>query len=242
MTIRFLTIKMSSMGSIEIIKLEELLQEKKISTQEFQTLKHAIEKKHVFTGIDESIFFNPYQHLSVQQSFLIGLFIIITMSFIGAFSYIEFPGVFDYNFTKNKNFFDSFILLTKMNLVNCLSIALVFFYISDFNEAKNNRFIDFLSFAFLARLPYFCATVLQFTYTVLIPNYVDLIISENYSHIVMYICGMSFLFFYVWQAITVFFMLKESSGLSGKKLMHSFIFGAITAEIISNYFIDFVIN
>lgn len=222
----------------ETEKLQQLLQSNKITYAEFNTLRAAIEKKHVFTDINDCIFLNPYQYLSTQKAFMIGIVLLIVTSFIGGHAYIHYPGIFAFFYIEHENHSNAFILLVKMNMINTATIAIIYFYLADFIKTRGSRFTDFLSFALISRFPYFFATILQFIYVKTVPGFIE---NCELSMLVS-VLNMSFAFFLDWQIITNFFMLKELSGLRGKKLMSCFIFSNVIAYITSISIFKFLLQ
>lgn len=73
-------------------RLLVMLKENKISEADYLLISAALNKKSVFTNIENSLLINPFQKIAGFRALLLGLLLMITMSLLGVVVNIYFDG------------------------------------------------------------------------------------------------------------------------------------------------------
>jgi hypothetical protein len=153
---------------------------------------------------------------------------------------VYFPAslqVLNAHIIKDPNIHPTFLLLLYQNIICWVITSLLFLIAAKICLSKGTRIIDFFGTVGLSRFPFLIITFIIFVIQLINPNFMNIDLTKmipvhpQFSMmvfgIVVSICG-------VWQIITYFYALKESSGLAGKKLWISFIVTMILADLISS--------
>ncbi len=203
---------------------------------------------------DKKSLYNPFNYIAGFQALLIGLIIITITSFIGTYTGIHFPGVFDIKIGYN----GSFLIHIAVSVIAWLS-AVIFLYITALILAGTKvRLIDVAGTLALARFPALIASLIGFLNVFRkVVDYILFKVFENiqgvadieilkisdpgnvatWEFIVAALIGLSMIAIVVWMVAMMFHAYKVSSNLKGAKLIVSFIVGVLIAQIFSNIFI-----
>lgn len=221
-------------------RLLTLLKDKKITQDEYKLLSKALVPN---TGVKLffSLLINPYQKIAGISALGVGVGIILIISYFGAMAKIYFPGllgILNSSMMKNPAIGTDFLFLLYQNAVIWLVLTLLFIIAAKICQQKSIRIIDFMGTVALSRFPYLLLTGFLAMMRVVDPRFMDVgmenglqlkpsLLAITFSSVVI-ICA-------VWHIVTYFYALKESSGLSGKKLWLSFIACILVGEIVSNF-------
>lgn len=225
----------------EIALLRKMLAEEKISEHDYQLLSAVVDKKPFTKETISSFIINPFQRLAGFQALAFGILIIIAMSFIGVYAGVYFEGVTGSTIAssfKNAKVQPNFLFLLYENAVTCLSLTFCFVVAAKIFGQKRIRLIDFLGTVTFSRLPY----LILVTYIVierwLRPSFYNFDPAKDYEFhfsIISMLSNSLWSLFYVWQIALYYHALKESSGLTGKKLWISFLISIVLCEIAGLY-------
>lgn len=216
--------------------LNNMRDHNRITAEEYNLLIQAIKDKS-YSVFPFYWLINPFRKVAGIKAFWLGIGMLFLMSAIGIVANVYFAGFLSCiaasNFP-NVKVAPNFLILVYQNFVSCSLLAVLYFVAAKFLHQKKIRVIDFLGTVFLSRFP-----MLFFTSVVAIIT----VINTHASHynaaqagdfrptIISTILNASFMLATVWQIITYFFALKESSGLIGNRLWLSFIFIIILGNI-----------
>lgn len=219
--------------------LLNMLSEHKVTENEYKVLSNALDKK---TSIGYSIFsfaINPFRKIAGGYSLALGLIVIICLSLLGTLANLYFPGVLsalNASAIKNPKIPMSFILLLYQNIACWLILGVSFIVLSKIFKQKRLRIIDFFGTTALARYPYLVLTAYVALMQWLDPSFLVIDYSKglNFHPSTMFtIFSLIATLCVIWQLLTYFFALKESSGMTGIKLWASFIISIIVGEAIT---------
>ncbi|MBS0287554.1 MAG: hypothetical protein JSR17_09670 [Proteobacteria bacterium] len=221
-------------------RLLTLLKDNKITQDEYKLLSKALVQntgaKYVF-----SLLINPFQKIAGVRALGLGIGIIVAISYLGSIAKIYFPGllgILNSSMIKNPNIGTDFLFLLYQNAVIWLVLTLLFIMAAKICQQKSVRIIDFMGTVALSRFPYLILTAFLAMMRVQNPRFMDVgmenglqlkpsLLAITFSSVVI-ICA-------VWHIVTYLYALKESSGLSGKKLWLSFIASILIGEIVTNF-------
>ena len=221
-------------------RLMNLLNENKISEEEYKLLSGAIGKKSSAANLLFSLLINPFQKVAGFYALILGLIVIFCMSYFGLLAKMYFPGILDVlnaSVVKNLKIQMSFFLLLYQNLVSWLILAALFFIAAKIFKQKKLRLIDFLGTTALARFPYLILTLFLWIMRVVNPSFMEIDLTKGiqlHPSIATSMFAVVVIVCVLWQVTTYFYALKVSSGLAGKKLWISFICAIILGEAISS--------
>ncbi|MGD9591237.1 MAG: hypothetical protein AB7V32_01800 [Candidatus Berkiella sp.] len=221
-------------------RLLSLLKENKITQDEYKLLSKALDKPsnlRVFL----SLLINPYQKIAGLWAFLLGIGIIIAISYLGTIGKIYFPGllgILNASMIKNPKISTDFMFLLFQNTVIWAVLTGLFIITAKILALKGVRIIDFMGTVALSRFPYLILTGFLAIMRTVNPRFMDVGMEQGlqlkpsmlailFSSVVI-ICA-------IWHIATYLYALKESSGLSGKKLWISFIACILIGEIMTNF-------
>ncbi|MFA6409425.1 MAG: hypothetical protein WCW01_04550 [Gammaproteobacteria bacterium] len=221
-------------------RLNAMFQEKKISEADYKLLSAALEKKVSPINTTFSLLMNPFQKIAGLPALTLGLIVILAMSYLGTIAKVFFPGVLNLvnssSVVSHKIPF-SFLLLTYQNLVSWLAVTIIFLITARIWQQKRIRIIDFFGTVALSRFPFLILIILLSIIQIFHPSTLARDASKGWYplhptlmmdmvHLAVDVCA-------IWQITIYFSALKESSGLTGKKLWLSFIAAMIAAEAIA---------
>jgi len=222
-------------------RLLSMLKENKISEDDYKILSASLDKKtSSFVLQLFSLLINPFQRIAGLYSLLAGLVILFSMSYLGVIAKVYFPGILDClnsSIVSNPKIPLNFFLLAYQNIVSWFVLSILFIIAAKICHQKRMRIIDFFGTVALARFPFLVLVVFLSIVRVLNPSFMDIDLTHGFQiqksfmtpmfGTVVVICA-------IWQITTYFYALKESSGLSGKKLWISFISAIILGEMLSS--------
>lgn len=220
-------------------RLQALLKDKKITPEEYKLLSKAFVTPS--TAKFFSLFINPYQKIAGVWALIFGAGIILCISYLGSIAKIYFPGllgILNSSMMKSPAIGTHFLFLLYQNAVIWLVLTLLFIISAKIWQQKSIRLIDFMGTVAFSRFPYLLLTGFLAMMRVVNPRFMDVgmengfqlkpsLLAITFSSVVI-MCA-------VWHIITYFNALKESSGLSGKRLWVSFIACILIGEIVTNF-------
>lgn len=221
-------------------RLMGMLAENKISEEDYNTLLMALKKKSFSSRIESSLWLNPFQKIAGFKALLLGIIVLLVMSYTGALGGLYFLGpltTINASIVVKQSQHIGFLLLAYQNTVSCLILTTLFFITAKILTKKKLRIIDFLGTVTLSRFPLALFTVITSIVRMVDPTSLDIDMSKGLplhtftmGLFILSVIGMVII---VWQIITYFYAMKESSGLVGKKLWLGFIVSLVTAELIA---------
>lgn len=215
-------------------RLLAMLEENKISETDYQLISSALNKKSVFTDIENSILINPFQKIAGFKALLLGLILMISMSLLGTVVGVYFDGILGYMLPIGlKAMKPNFFLLLYQNAVAIITLSSLFLLAALLFRQKRIRVIDFFGTVALSRYPTFICLFFTMLQKYLEPFNQD--ISKGIELHLTFVGILSYLILLtciIWQVMTYFFALKEASGLEGKSLWFSFIITVLLGDVI----------
>jgi hypothetical protein len=222
----------------ELARLANMLRDHKISVEDYQLLTEALNKKSVFDSIENNMLINPFQKIGGLKALSWGIVLMLLMSLLGAHANIFYDGVLGYLMPigiKTK-LTPNFYLLLYQNSIACLTVTLMYFISAKILKAKQIRFIDFIGMVMLSRYPILISVAFTYLEDLVRPDLLQFDPSQGFElkfSLFGVMSAMIFMFCSMWQIATYFFALKESSGLTGRKLWLSFILTMSLGEVIA---------
>ena len=217
-------------------RLMGMLNENKISQDDYNTLLVALEKKSFFLKLQSSLWLNPFQKIAGFKALIMGMMILLAMSGMGVIAKVYFVGsisIINASAVAKQTMDISFLLLAYQNIVSWLILSAMFILAAMILQKKKIRIIDFLGTVSLARFPALLITILIGIVRMINPSILDVDMSKGISLHASFsqtLLGVLMMVLIVWQIFTYFYAFKESSGLIGKKLVLGFIASIIAAE------------
>ena len=217
-------------------RLMVMLNENKISQDDYNTLLVALEKKSFFLKLQSSLWLNPFQKIAGFKALIMGMMILLAMSGMGVIAKVYFVGsisIINASAVAKQTMDISFLLLAYQNIVSWLILSAMFILAAMILQKKKIRIIDFLGTVSLARFPALLITILIGIVRMINPSILDVDMSKGISLHASFsqtLLGVLMMVLIVWQIFTYFYAFKESSGLIGKKLVLGFIASIIAAE------------
>jgi hypothetical protein len=222
-------------------KLLAMLNENKITKDDYQLLLNAIEGKSQQSLY--SWFINPFAKIAGFRALVIGIIIIIALSVSGEFAQVYYSGIFDClnasNLKHMQVHMPTFTLLLQQNLVNWLVLSTVFMTIARLFRQKRLRVLDFFGTVAMSRFPYlvlstFILIIWKIDPTLLDFDPVKINIKQFHFSIPYMIIDFAWQFCYAWQVTTYIFAFKESSGLRGTRLWIGFVVSIFIADALAH--------
>ncbi len=221
-------------------RLLNMYKENKITEEEYQLLINTLEKKSSFAHLVFSTIVNPFQKVAGIQALIIGLTIMVCMSYLGSIAKIYFDGSFGSSIASSFNdlkVHPTFFILLYQCLVSWVVLSVFYIALAKLFRQKRIRIIDFFGTVALSRYPYLILTSIMVLISILNPAYFNIDVTHGYHYqqpsftdvILDYTWNVCF----IWQIATYFFALKESSGLTSTKLWLAFIVTISVGEPIS---------
>lgn len=208
-------------------RLKEMKLNNKISETDYQMLMRALAKKSIFENIEDSVLLNPFKKLAGLKALFLGILLIIILSVFGSYLKVYFDGALGFIAPVGLKVpvKPNFLLLLYQNVIACLSVSLVFLAAALLFKQKNIRVIDFFGTVALARFPLLISLFAVYLEMFLDPEFSDTTNQGIQLHFRLDGILFNFIIFacLAWQILTYFFAYQESSGLTGKKLLISFI-------------------
>ena len=204
----------------EIARITKLLEENKISKEEYDRLLDSLLKTRVVVPKDFLI--DPFPTLSLWQSLLIGFFVLLLLSGLGHIGKIHFPGTFDLKLGVLGEW--SFFKLAAQNLLILLATSIFFLLGGLICRCKNIRIIDVFASLSVARFPYIIATFAILFYIKVWGKNFETFDSSLFVIVPFLLISV------VWLGILYYKALKFSLGCRGKILGTLFAFTMIFSE------------
>lgn len=221
-------------------RLDEMLQNNKITKSEYHLLLSALNKKNSFYVVF-SFLVNPFQRIAGVYSLVIGLITLLAMSGLGLIAKVYFPGlitILNASAVKEPKVPLNFYLLLYQNAICWIVLTIIFIVIAKILQQKRIRIIDFIGTVALARFPFLILTGILCIIRLLYPSFLEIdltkgvLVEPSVSLSAFFVVMITFV---IWQITTYFNAFKESSGLIGKKLWIGFIIALILGEVTTNY-------
>ena len=217
-------------------RLMGMLNENKISQDDYNTLLVALEKKSFLSKLQSSLWLNPFQKIAGFKALIMGMIILLAMSGMGVIAKVYFIGsisLINASAVVKQTMDIGFLLLAYQNIVSWLILSIMFILTAMILQKKKIRIIDFLGTVSLARFPSLLITLLTAIVRMINPGILDVDLSKGIQlHVPLSqtLYGVTLMVLIIWQIFTYFYAFKESSGLIGKKLVLGFIASIIAAE------------
>jgi hypothetical protein len=233
-------------------RLGKLLEEKIISVNDYKTLLTALDKKPSRVKLLLSFLVNPFQKIAGFTALLLGLVVILSMSYLGLITKIYFTSAVTLATTTDfahAKFTQTFLLFLCQNLVIWLTVSTLFMVAAKVLKAKKTRMIDFFGTCFLSRFPYLFFLIIISVIILIHPTSLhsanaDLVGQDYYPvhmSLLNWVTNMVYVAFLFWQIATYFYAFKESSGLASKKLVISFIIALVLGDVITTFLVSMLI-
>lgn len=220
-------------------QLQLMLSEHKISNKDYQVLMEALEEKSRVTTSLLSVILNPFQKLAGTHALVAGLLVMIMLSLLALKAKMYLPGsltIVNAEAIKNpKNSLNFSLILYQIGM-SWVILSGFFITFSLIFRQKRLRLIDFLGTTAFSRFPYLFLMIFIYLIQFFDPSFFSIdVIKEFDLHpsFAKSIFGFGILVFIIWQLITYFNALKESSDLRGKRLWVGYILSIILAEVLS---------
>ncbi len=217
-----------------------MLKENKITEHDYKILSAALDKKTSRISAFFSLLVNPFQKIAGLKALLLGMGVMIAMSFLGVLAKVYFPGplsCLNAVVIKNPKMQINFFLLLYQNMISWLVLTVLFITAAKLFQQKRMRAIDFFGTVALSRIPFLVLTAMISIIQIVNPDFMNIDITKGipiHASFVMNVFSLVIVFCCAWQIATYFYALKESSGLVGKKLWLSFIVAIILGEVLSS--------
>jgi hypothetical protein len=219
-------------------RLLTLLEQHKISYDEYIILQSALNPKHNKFFLILKFLLNPFQTIMEFKAIIVGLLIILSLSFVAWKLNIRFSGIIGIEYVSANKYqhFKQFGMFQNFIELICIWLlaSLLFILTSKILGAKFCRIIDFFA---VTAIPKFTYLVLLTTFLYLKLSAPDLFIKsdlklEATNQFIDLFMTIFFLSTIVWQLVLYFNGYKEASGLTGGKLWVGFIVSIGFSEII----------
>lgn len=227
------------MANNEQLRIDNLLSTGKITEEDHKILMAALGNQKGIVSRVMPFLINPFESISSGTALLVGVALAIAMSFLGSKIGVYFPGALDLQIAQEGKRFYTFSELLFQNTVAVLTVAGVFFGGALILKQRNLRLVDFLGFVALSRLPYALFILVLFLLGPIFPGLLPRTTDATKGGGIVALAVLSITAL-VWQMILMFSAQKDASGLKGKLLWISFVFGLVVAEAIS-YGLNFIL-
>lgn len=216
-----------------------MVKENKISEEEYKLLSSAIDKKQLRLRGLFYLLVNPFQKIAGVYALLSGVMVIFLMSYLGSigkFYSVGIVGCLNAAVIKNPNIQPTFPLLLYQNIVIWLVMTFIFIMFAKLFQQKRLRIIDFFGTVALSRFPFLILLVILIIMRITNPSLMNIDLTKGlqfHPSVSMSLFSALIVVCFIWEIITYFYALAESSGLIGKKLWISFIAALILGETIA---------
>ena len=225
---------------IEKERLKKLLNENKISAAEYKLLGAAIDKKQSRVGMIFSLLANPFQKVAGLYALISGLIVILCMSYLGVIAKcysIGIIGCLNASVVQNPKMHATYFVLLYQNSIVWLVMTFLYITFAKTFQQKRLRLVDFFGTVALSRFPFFIIMLVLAITRTLNPNIMNVDLTKGlqlHPSLFMTLLSAVLIICFIWQVVTYFFALKESSGLTGKNLWISYIAAMILGEVIAS--------
>ncbi|MGZ3768566.1 MAG: hypothetical protein ACXVCP_02380 [Bdellovibrio sp.] len=215
-------------------RIDALLANGKINPKDHSVLMDVLNKDSKLSKKIFSLIINPFEKISSSAVlFLVGLFSIGIMSYVGQKIGLHYHGALDFQILEEGKQTLSFNTLFIQNLIDVLTVSVIFFAGAVISKCKNLRLIDFLGSVLCSRFPYFLFSIFLFVFGPIFPELLPRKVTEVHGSLSLAILAITGTVFLTWEIVLLFSALKNSSGLKGKILWINFIVGLVLAEVAS---------
>ena len=174
---------------------------------------------------------NPFTRIAGWQAFGLGIFFVVLMGLLGAYSDIAFDGVIDMHII-DISLLQSFLYL-GIDLV-CLVVVM---WMTGLIVSGKFRFIDILGTMTLAKAPFLLLSIAGFFTAApeLSEIYKDpYVIFQSISFIILIVLSITVI---IWSITLMYNAFKVSCDIKGSKLTGVFIIGLLVSEVLSKILI-----
>lgn len=221
------------------IRLYNLLNEHKITQDEYNSLIQALYRKTKPIVKLFKFLINPFEQLSPKVSLIIGIFIIFALGYIGYLTDLNFSGLFGAESTTGKSF--HYLSIIKNLSITWLYLSFIFMFISKILGGRYLRVLDFLSFCALAKFPFFIAMFLDslsFHINPRLVNFGDKTEHNIFINIYTATLDTVVVFLIFWHIILYFNAFKQASGLNHNRTWFGFIVAMVTSHAILTFWLN----
>jgi hypothetical protein len=175
---------------------------------------------------------NPFMRIAGLPALLLGFFAMIMASFTAYFGYARYDGVLDLHFVSER----SLILPLTDQVINWLSLLIVFYVAAILLKARHTRLIDIAGTMLFAKAPYALLPLLNSgnflnrILTAMVEEGHEPALAELILIICTAIIGIGII---VWSVTWMYQAFKVSTNLKSVRLVAGFIFGLLIAEMLS---------
>lgn len=218
-------------------RLLKMLNENKISENDFQILSAVLDKKPTRLMRVLSFSVNPFQKIAGIQALLIGVAIILLTSYLGFHAqqyYVNIMVTSDTNINLQPRVAYTFWLVLYQNVICCLSLSLCYLLFAKLLQRNSVRLVDFFGMVALARLPFLINALFILVVQHFAPDFIhahNLLLQSSWLEIVFSLQNM---LLGLWMLILYFNAMKEASGLTGGKLWFSVAISFIVASVMGS--------
>ncbi len=223
----------------EKARLLEMLQEKKITEDDYHLLLSALRKRAFFSKISSSMLLNPFQKIAGGRALIIGIMIMLSMAYIGVTgkTYFLSPlSIVNASALAPQTKAINFLLLAYQNGVAWLVLVAFFMGSTHLLQKRKIRLVDFLGTVALALFPSLLVTIFVCIVRIMNPSFLEIDLTQGlpiHASMNEMVFGLVISSLMIWQLITYFYALKESSGMVGRKLCLSFIVSMVLSIFIA---------
>ena len=218
----------------EYERILRLLQEKKISKEEFQLLTNALQRKDNPFIIWLQILVNPYQYIGQTICLVIGICALPLLALFANYLKLHFPSVIVISLVREHQHVLFSTILFEM-VLSWLMISGLFFIYSLIIKVKNIKLYDCVSYIALAIIPDFLVLLTVFICYKIDPNIIYLNTQNTHSLKLGFenaIFTLLFFAFISWRMILLFNAFKAAIAIDGYKLWIGFMSSLIISEVV----------
>ena len=229
-------------------RLTGMLNEKKITEDDYKILLEAMDKPSLRLKLKASCLLNPFQKIAGVRALGLGLLMLLAMSYLGVLAQTYFLGplsIVNASVITTEVTQTTFLFLLFQLLVGSSVLSLIFIATSKLLKKTKLRVLDFFGTVAFAHFPYVILMGLMAAIRLLQPSFLEVDLSQGlpiHASIPMMLFGLVTIASSAWQLTVYFFALKESSGLTGKKLGFGFVLAMILAELGSQQITTFFMH
>lgn len=221
-------------------RLDKMLNEHKISQEDYRVLSKALQRKVFYTTMQSQFWLNPFQKIAGFKALIIGMMILLMTSYFGVIAKVYFLGpigIINASALAKQTNATGFLFLTYQNIVSWLILSVLFIVTAKILQKQKLRIVDFLGTVIFAQYPTLFNVMFISVSRFISPSLWNVDMSKGmpvHASIGQYVNGAIVSVFMVWQIITYFYAFKESSGLLEKKLWIGFLVSLIVSGFIAS--------
>ena len=218
-------------------RLLNLLNERKISEDDFKILIAALDKKPTRLMMVLSFLVNPFQRLAGGQALLVGIAIIILLSYFGFHAqqyYVNIMQSVDTSINTRPRVAYTFWLVLYQNVICWWSLSLCYLLFAKLLQRNPIRWIDFFGMVAVARLPFLVSTIFVLSIEHFFPGFIQARDHQLQSSWLQVVFSVQNMLIGLWLLMMYFNAMKEASGLTGGKLWFSVAASFIIASVVGS--------